>query len=143
MIFSQKMLYFLVALNIGMVGFITIKTVMIDERLPIQKWGKVEVLNSPIKAGEDLHVRVYREKVRDDCPVASDRQAINRDGEIVDLPDAAHEGGASDNSYVDLRYPTPSAFPADDYTLRVLLTYTCPTFSWTTPQPEARFRVVE
>jgi len=114
-----------------------------DPRLPIQDWIEVEVLNSPIRAGEDVRVRITREKVRDDCVVTSRRQAINLDGQSYTLESATMIGGSSDERSVLLSYPTPRTLPVGQYILRVHLTYDCPEFSWPTLQPDALFRVVE
>jgi hypothetical protein len=113
-----------------------------DERLPVEEWRTVEVLNSPVFAGSVLQVDVHRTKVRDDCPVVSVRQAISDDGVPYDLPTQVSVGGPSDAEHVQFDYDIPSHLPSGSYTLRVYLTYTCPDFVWPTQQPDARFRVI-
>ena len=113
-----------------------------DPTLPVETWYGVEVLNSPIKAGDDLRVTITRDKVRDDCPVTSIRNAIDDDGVSHALAPAVWEGGSSEGDALDFSYPTPTTLHAGVYTLRVFLLYTCPDFVWSTQQPDARFRVI-
>lgn len=113
-----------------------------DGRLPIERWVGVTVVNSPIRAGQDLIVVIERVKVRDDCTVASSRQIINEDGIPFDLPASVSAGGLSGKESVRFSYPIPRTTPAGNYTLNVYLTYNCPEFVWTTQQPEARFRIL-
>jgi len=114
-----------------------------DTRVPIETWGRVEVLNSPIYAGDYLRTRIYRKKVRDDCPVTSIREAIDQDGHSIEMPNGISPGGASNLLYVPVDYPTPSDMPPGQYELHVSLEYACPGFTWATEQPIARFRVIE
>lgn len=113
-----------------------------DPRLPIQEWRSVEVINSPIRAGDPLHVAITRDKIRDDCPVTSHRQAINLDGQSFRLEGATSEGGAVSSKTAHLMYPTPSNLPPGQYILRVHLSYACPEFTWPTTQPDGLFRVI-
>jgi len=102
----------------------------------------VETLNSPVKAGEPLRLRIWRDKERDDCPVQSERTGINQDGVVFDMPDAEWAGGPAHTDFLDLNYPTLPYMPAGEYELRVELTYTCPgglEFNYT--QPSALFRI--
>lgn len=115
-----------------------------DSRPPVIAFERVEALNSPIRQGDDLTVRIWREKVRNDCPVTSIRTAVNEDGRVFEIPDAVgHEGGPVGAAYLDWTYPT-DALPAGSYVLRVHLIYDCNeggVFHY--DQPEVRFRVKE
>jgi hypothetical protein len=102
---------------------------------------RVEVMNSPIAAGEPLVVRIWREKTRDDCPVYSHRTAVNADGVSYELPSALWSGGPQDTAFVDYAYPTLSVMPPGNYELRVHLVYNCPHITHQVDQPSARFRV--
>ena len=116
----------------------------VDRTQPVTSFSRVETLNSPVREGEVLHVRIYREKVRDDCPVTSKRLAVNQDGQVFTLEDGQHEGGPADQSYYDFGYLTLPEMPAGEYQLRVDLTYTCPgglMFEYT--QPSAFFRITD
>jgi hypothetical protein len=116
----------------------------INRTEPIASFNRVETNNSPIRAGEVLHVRIWRDKTRGDCPVHSVRTAINQDGQVYDLPDGNWEGGSPDNKYLDYGYNTLTEMTAGTYQLRVDLTYTCPgnlVFKYT--QPRAFFRIIE
>ena len=113
-----------------------------DPTLPVETWYGVEVLNSPIEAGDDLLVTIRRDKVRDDCPVTSTRTAIDDDGVSHPLEPAVWRGGSSEGDALDFSYPTPTTLHSGSYTLRVFLLYTCPDFVWSTQQPDARFRVI-
>lgn len=113
----------------------------IDKTPPIEGSMKVEALNSPIKQGGDLCVRITRNKVRDDCPVTSLRYVTNKDGKATDIPDRAWIGGPTGDR-LDTCYPT-SGLPPDDYTLHVSLSYGCPGFVYNRDQPTVKFRVIE
>jgi hypothetical protein len=102
----------------------------------------VEVLNSPIHAGNPLVVRIVREKYRDDCPVYSHRTAINQDGVAYELPSALWSGGPADLDVIDYAYPTLPIMPPGNYELRVHLVYNCPGFQYQVDQPSARFRII-
>lgn len=128
---------------LGLLAFVTYENIAADDRVPIARWDRVEVLNSPVAPGEPLRTRIYREKVRDDCPVASSRQVISEDGRVYDIADAVSPGGPADKAYVPWDYPLPGNLPPGSYTLRVTLTYECPEFTWVTDQPDARFRVLK
>ena len=101
---------------------------------------RVEPLNSPVHVGEALKVRIYREKLRDDCPVSSFRSAINQDGKVYDLPDRTWQGGPVETDYLETTYDTTS-LPVGQYDLTVELAYACPEQTFTIDQPVARFRV--
>ena len=111
-----------------------------DMRPPIDGPMKVETVNSPIKQGQNLKVKVTRNKVRDDCPVTSLRYVTNDEGKAIDIPDRAWVGGNVGQSVI-LVYPT-SGLPVDQYVLHVSLSYDCPGFTWNRDQPTVNFRVV-
>lgn len=114
-----------------------------DRTPPIVSFSKAEALNSPIRAGEPLLVRIWREKVRDDCTVHSDRQAVNQDGVVFDMENGQWRGGSADNAYLDFAYPTSLFMPVGIYELRVHLAYTCPNVpDFHYDQPPVRFRVI-
>lgn len=111
----------------------------IDRTLPIKGAMKIEALNSPITVGQNLQVKVTRDKVRNDCPVTSLRYVTTPDGVAHDIPDRAWEGGKKGSEDI-LTYPT-SGLPPGQYTLHVSLSYACPGFTWNRDQPTVSFRV--
>lgn len=116
----------------------------LDTRHPIEAMHKVETLNSPVEAGGLVLVRIWRDKVRDDCPVTSERHALSTDGRIYDVANATHPGGEANTEFVDIAYALPSNIPPGIYDLNVTLTFDCPgDLEFTTAQPPARFRVAE
>lgn len=132
----------LLAAALALGGLIAWDTFNRDMRVPVMRWDSVVVLNSPVQPGEDLKTKITRVKVRDDCPVASSRQAISEDGVPINLQSGVWRGGDSEADYILFDYPIPRNIEPGRYTLRVFLTYTCPEFVWTTQQPDAPFRVV-
>ena len=133
----------LLAICLALLVFIAWDRLTFDGRVPVPAWHGVDVLNSPIRAGERLQASIRREKVRDDCTVASNRQAINEDGVSFNMPDSVWAGGLAETDALRVDYPTPSSLPTGRYVLRVYLTYSCPDFVWTTQQPDALFRIAE
>lgn len=113
----------------------------IDHRTPISIQ-KVETLNSPFDVGDKLVVRIWRDKVREDCPLHSSRYASDENGRALDIPDAQGFGGPKDQQYVDVFYET-SALPPGSYTLHVSLMYHCPGQSFPVQQPPVAFVVSE
>ena len=111
-----------------------------DRRMPVV-FHRVATLNSPLGEGEKAIVRVWRDKVRGDCPVLSRRTAVNQDGVTFDIPDAMWAGGPAGTEYIDMTYDT-SFLNAGDYELRVTLDYQCPDKTYPAIQPPARFRIV-
>lgn len=95
----MKKLFYLLALVClilsGVLGFMAVKYERLDRTQPISNFKRVETLNSPVKAGEPLRLRVWRDKERDDCPVQSERTGINQDGVVFDMPDAEWGGRSS------------------------------------------------
>jgi hypothetical protein len=127
----------------ALAAFVGWEAATYDARLPITAWHRVEVLNSPITSPGTLRVNIYRTKVRDDCPVTSERQLIDVDGHVTPLADAASPGGSADFDYIPFDYPIPAGVDPGEYLLRVHLTYQCPGFDWSTVMPGIRFRVKE
>jgi len=125
-----------------LLGVIAVDWINRDTRVPIAAWGDVEVLNSPVQPGGYLRLRVTRDKVRNDCPVTAARRAVDQDGKTFSLEGGVSPGGPADAEAVLLEYPIPATMPPGYYDLRVTLTYNCPTFTWVTEQPGARFRVI-
>lgn len=138
-------LRFIVAALVGVLigtSLLWIKDVLtIDNRAPVAI-NKVEALNSPIDVGDKLFVRIWRDKVRDDCPLHSERYASDEHGRAHNLPDAQGIGGPKDEQYVDILYDT-SGLGAGAYTLYVSLMYHCPGQSFPVQQPPVSFVVAE
>lgn len=103
---------------------------------------QVETLNSPVRAGEYLKVKITREKVRS-CSIVSFRKAMDAGGRLydlgVELPDAGEVGSPS----ITVNYPLPRDMPAGNYVLLVRLLYTCPDASYQIDQPETNFVVIK
>ena len=141
----MKFFVFLSILALGLSAFL-ISTLLsyanIDRTPPIAAFHKVETLNSPIRAGDNLMLRIWRDKNRGDCPVSSSRVAVNADGNAYELPSGKWAGGSSDDKFLEYGYPTLPTMPDGEWQLRVDLSYHCPdgvTFSYT--QPTAFFRI--
>jgi hypothetical protein len=137
---SWTWLFVMVSLFLGAVGLEAWNYLTFDRRVPAV-FDRVEVINSPIEAGDVLMVRIWRDKVRDDCTVHSHRLAVTQDGVSYDLPDAVWAGGQSGTAFLDYGYPTLAAMPPGPYELRVHLSYSCPGITFEIPQPTALFRV--
>lgn len=115
--------------------------VTIDHRAPVSIQ-KVETLNSPVPAGGKLLARIWREKVRDDCPLHSERYASDEQGRAHNLPDAQGIGGAVGDDYVDIIYDT-SSLPPGSYVLHVSVMYHCPGQSFPVQQQPVAFTVTD
>lgn len=90
--------------------------------------------------GYTLHVRVWREKTRNDCPVQSTRVLIHEGTRhIYDVRSETTLGGAAGTPYVDVDYPLPRRLSRGRYTLRVSLAYLCPEETFIIPQPDTSF----
>lgn len=114
-----------------------------DNRDPILfGYEKVEVLNSPIKVGEQLLVRTWRTKVRDDCPVIAIRSAYNNNGKSYRIPSAAWAGGKSVAEYVDLIFDTRE-LPVGEYYVSSSVTYLCPGITFQHEMDPLRFNIHE
>lgn len=134
---------FLLLTVIAMLIAALLIVMQVDRRNPIQGPLLTEALNSPVRAGDSLLVRITRNKVRDDCPVISVRSLITPDGQKIEIPGGVSKGGPDDQEHVDLAYPIPADTPPGDYELRVHLTYVCnavPPFEH--DQEPVRFRVI-
>lgn len=113
-----------------------------DDRQPVQ-FDRVEIMNSPVRPGDTLIGRVFRDKVRDDCPVTAERMAISQDGEIIPLETVTWPGGPAGTPFFDVRYALPDDMPEGLYTLRVNVTYHCPRgLEFSLVQPLSQFRVL-
>lgn len=113
-----------------------------DRSPPVVRFDRVEVQNSPVGMGEALLVRVYREKVRDDCPVTESRFAMDQDGRVHNIQTVTWAGGDDATPYVDLAYSLPLSMPDGDYVLFANLKYDCPgDHVFTYEQPPAIFRL--
>lgn len=100
---------------------------------------RVEAMNSPVPQGHWLDVRIYREKTRD-CPVESIRWAMDQNGRVTDVPDAAWSGGPVGTDYLDFSYDVRH-LDAGSYELGVILRYRCPDRVYRIDQPPVRFIV--
>jgi hypothetical protein len=107
--------------------------------VPIHVTG-VQTMNSPVKAGNELQVRVYREKVRD-CPVSSQRRIQDIDGRTVASELETWRGDRVGTTFLDLLYNT-SSLPPGHYTLYVTTYHTCPDDTYEVVQDPLQFRVV-
>lgn len=113
-----------------------------DRTPPVKTFISSEVQNSPVGVGEPLRLRVFREKMRDDCPVTAHRTAVDQDGRVYTISTASWAGGDDDAPFVDLAYDLPASMPDGDYVLFVSLTYECPgPFVFHYEQPPALFRL--
>ncbi len=132
--------YALCAIGFVMIGFSFVRNWFSDHRAPVVMVA-TETLNSPFEEGGQVKVRIYREKVRDDCPVISNRRAKNQTtGENYDIPNAHWAGGPANDTFIDMEYDT-SHLPPGDYVLFVNLTYQCPEFLHDVEQPVTFFRI--
>ena len=138
----ERLVFAPLALGTGVaLGIFTMFYTYAVDTTPPVKFEKVEALNSPITVGEDLLVRIVREKRRK-CPVTSLRYATNEDGRAFDIPDRAWSGGPVGGSF-EMYYPT-SGLPPGSYTLHVSLSYECPGgFTFNVDQPTVKFRVMQ
>ncbi len=128
------------AAALGLAGVNAYRDWTFDDRVPVFI-ERAEALNSPLAEGEVLIVRVYRDKVRDDCPITSNRTAMDMDGRPHDLPNLRWEGAPANTEFADIPYDT-SALPPGEYWLRVDLDYQCPGFVFEVEQPPVPFRVL-
>jgi len=111
-----------------------------DTRDPVRFHG-AEATNSPLRVGEKLQIIIYRDKIRDDCPVTSIRAAQTEDGRLIPLAGAIWEGGPIGDWFA-YTYDT-SILPPGNYTLKVDLAYNCPgDLQFYHHQPDVRFRVL-
>lgn len=104
--------------------------------------GRVETLNSPIKEGDYLEIRVHREKPRSDCSLRADRWVQDQDGKAIDIPDYQGPGGEPKTPYTDIVYDTRN-IPAGSWYLVSNLVYKCGNKYYSIMQGPTPFRVVE
>lgn len=96
-----------------------------DHTPPIQDVS-YEPRNSPLTEGEDLVLRVYREKNRDDCAITSIRRATNAEtGITYSLPGRIWEGGVVGTEYTEFEIGT-SSLPPGQYVGYLESRYDCP-----------------
>jgi hypothetical protein len=97
-----------------------------DRRAPIEAFYRTELLNEGhVHPGGVARVRIYRDKVRDDCTVTSVRTLTN--STTYDLPTAISvSGGPKDAPFFDMDYFIPEEVEPSTYILKVLLLYACP-----------------
>jgi hypothetical protein len=112
-----------------------------DTRVPITVRG-VETLNSPLMPGDDMTVRIYREKVRD-CPLVSYRYAVSEDGVRYEFgAEPRSHGGPVGTEYVDVDFRTPHAIPPGQYDFFITAVYTCENKHYVVEHPKTRFRII-
>lgn len=104
---------------------------------------KAAALNTPVPRGENLLVRVWRKKIRYDCPVTPTRYTTSAEGMLVDVPDLAWPEGPAEYPYVDIEYETANLFAPGLYALHFGFVHSCPHISFIVPQPSVSFRVIE
>lgn len=95
-----------------------------DRRPPLIGISAIAAKNSPVH-GRTLIVRVFREKIRNECPVQSSRYATDQNGVIHDLPNARNAGGPASAGHVDLAVDV-GALPDGQYVLHMTGRYVCP-----------------
>jgi len=136
----SHVLAFVLAFPVFALLHYTIAFFTTDRRDPV-RFQSAEATNSPIREGEQLRIVVYREKVRDDCPVTSIRAAQTEDGRMIPLAGRIWNGGPI-GDWTALEYDT-SILPPGVYTLKVDLQYDCPgDLVFVHHQPDVRFRVL-
>lgn len=115
--------------------------VAFDHRPPVV-FDHVEVLNSPVRAGDVLTIRAYRVKVRGDCPVGSNALASDENGTTFPFLPTFSVGGPPGTPFFDATYAVPADLPPGTYELRDRLVYYCPGETFQIIQPIARFVVL-
>lgn len=137
---SWLWLFVALALFLGVTAREVYQFIAADHRPPVM-FVRAEVMNSPIRPGESLLIRVWREKVRDDCPVASAAFITDENGNITNLPGIFSIGGPSGTEFLDVSYLIPANTHPGGYELNDPLSYRCPDGEFVIPQPTARFVV--
>lgn len=108
---------------------------------------RVDVVTPEVSAGNTVQVIIYREKLRGDCPVRSERFAT-----LASDPTVQHEligwvwdGGPVSDGIEPLAYEylLPPDIAPGEYNLDVFLTYFCPENTHVIRQPPATFIVSE
>ena len=137
---SWLWLWLSIALFVGVMGREVWQFMHYDSRYPV-RFERAEVLNSPGSPGGELQLRIWREKVRDDCPVSSKPFAIDVNGALFAFEESFSRGGPVGTEYFDASYPIPRDLPPGEYVLRDRLSYYCPSITFSIVQPLARFVV--
>tara|TARA_R110000772_G_scaffold213814_6_gene324375 strand:+ start:1090 stop:1650 length:561 start_codon:yes stop_codon:yes gene_type:complete len=114
-----------------------------DHTDPIESWGDMTAVNSPIQKGNVLFVSVDRVKARIDCTTFATRVAINIDGQPFPLEEDFWEGGTLGDKTFELPIAT-ERLPVGSYFLRSKLRYDCPNnVTFYHDPPTAPFRVID
>lgn len=125
-----KELIFTWILLLGVAVYI-VSNLFVDHRDPIHSI-RYESQNSPLQVGEDLILRIYRDKVRDDCPITSIRRATSVEtGVTIGLAGRIWEGGSVSADYVDIVVNTSILSPGQ-YVGIIETRYDCPRHVFTT-----------
>lgn len=130
-----------VAFAMVFVTLVSAATFAVTDRSAPVIISKVEALNSPLSFGENLSVRIHRDKNRR-CPLRSSRYAQSITGKTFDIPNVVSLGGDPDTQHVDVDYHTADLMPGL-YTLHVNLLYLCPDGNHALMQPTVAFEVVQ
>lgn len=115
----------------------------IDRRPPI-KLDRMEPLhkNAKILYGREMIVRIWREKVRGDCPLEARHFAYDDDGKEYHLESAVKKGGKVGAPFVDVIIDT-RRLPINRYTFKNHVTYFCPDGGiFPIPHPLMKFEIV-
>lgn len=109
----------------ALLSFMIITDLVQDHTPPIENVS-YEPRNSPMEQGEDLILRVYRDKNRDDCPITSVRRATHAEtGITYSLPGRIWEGGEVGTEYSEFVVGT-SSLPVGQYVGHIETRYDCP-----------------
>jgi hypothetical protein len=138
---SWLWLWLSIAVFVGVMGRQVYELTRNDYRAPVT-FSRAEVLNSPVQAGGELHVRMWREKVRDDCPLLSRPYVIGANNAVINLSAAFSLGGPVGTPNVEFTYTIPD-LPPGEYVLHDRLSYRCPAVTFDIDQPEIAFTVSE
>jgi hypothetical protein len=147
---AERTASFLGVLTVLLLGVVIYLQATINRTPPISAFTATEVINEDccVVPGGTLFVRIYREKLRDDCSVTSLRSAVALDngnsGRAYQLPPSIDmAGGPPDQSYFDQGYPMPAWLSPGEYLLRVHLIYDCHGMVFHYDQPDTAFTVAE
>ncbi|MEO0782514.1 MAG: hypothetical protein AAFZ46_12200 [Pseudomonadota bacterium] len=116
----------------------------LDRRPPVVQFTSAEAFNSPISPGSYLGVRFYREKIRNDCPVSTNIEMVDVDGQVMLFHDGSDApGGSKDEPAWTRSFHIPANTDPGTYILRSALSYQCPGISlpFTYDLPVVPFRV--
>lgn len=101
---------------------------------------QVETVNSPIRPGEAVRVKITRKKNRA-CPLTSHRIAKDINGHVYQLGTVISEGGPVGDDAIYVNYATPVTLPEGSYDLQVRLLYDCNDAAYLVEQQTTRFVV--